>query len=138
VGWVAEVILGLIVPLAFSGPVIALGLLFGFWGVVASALNFSLNGVLANCSFLLPALGGVLGLVSVAILLFKRNCNRRILTFCGFALLSGVSAAVYLLLPSAHAVSGFHIRDNRSYWMVALGAPILVGLRRLVLRIRNS
>jgi hypothetical protein len=98
----------------------------------------SLSGVVANSSFLLPALGGVLGLLSVAILLFKRNFNRRILGFCAFALLCGVSAALYLLLPSTHAINRFQIRDNKTYWTVALAAPMLVGLRRLAIGIKHG
>ncbi len=137
-GRFAEILVGLVIPAVFAGPAIGFGLLFGFWGTVISLLHLSPGGVAAQFSFLLPALGGLLGLASVAVSLFRRrNLTRRAFAFCVFGLCCGVATALYLLLPPAHPVDRFYIRDNKAHWAVLFAAPALIGLRRLLLRIRE-
>jgi hypothetical protein len=133
-----EILVGLVIPAVFAGPAIGFGLLFGFWGTVISLLHLSLGGVAAQFSFFLPALGGLLGLASVAVLLFRRrNLTSRAFAFCVFGLCCGVVTALYLLLPPAHPIGRFYIRDNKAYWTLLFAAPALIGLRRLLLRMRE-
>lgn len=137
VGRVAEVTLGLIVPLVFAGPAIALGLFFGFWGLVIAALHLSWGATVGALSFFLPALGGLLGLTAVAVLLFRRrNLSRPLTALCAFGLICGMATASYLLLPR-HPVDRFYIGAGKIYWMALLALPTVVGLRRFVLSLKS-